>query len=271
MKQKKEIRSQEKLFTEPIDQYHMSGALGSTHIRTFIESKNKFIHLMNNPLGKTGAALDLGSALHCLVLEPQEFYKRYCISPEFDRRTKEGKENYEIFSHENEHKMILKKDQYDMAKTMCSNIMENKMANGLINGCSMEQCARVKLSNGLDIQCRPDAIKKDHIIDIKTCQSIKDFKWDIKKNRYDLQAAFYYFILKSIDQDSFYNACFYFIAVDKSDINEVKVFGIDNDTLNDIVERQIKPTLIELGIFLKEIEDIKTYKYEQTEIEWINI
>ena len=37
-------------------------------------------------------ALIMGKAVHCRILEPQEFGKRYTIAPQIDRRTKEGKE-----------------------------------------------------------------------------------------------------------------------------------------------------------------------------------
>ena len=263
--------SQVEFFNEPIDEYHKSGALSSTHLRCFIESKNKFLNLLNNPLSKSGDALDLGSALHCMVLEFEEFNRRYAICPEVDRRTKEGKEIWENFSMNNDHKMLLKKEQYDTCKIMSANIYDSTIAKDLLKNSAKEECARVKLSNGLTIQCRPDAHKKNNIIDIKTCQDVKDFKWDIKKHGYDIQAAFYYFILNSLYPETYGQSNFYFIAVDKTAINEVKVFGIDNNTLNDLVERKLKPTLIEIGEFLKVIPDIKNYKYEQTEIEWINL
>lgn len=269
-KTEKEV-SQGKFFNEPIDEYHRSGAFGSTHLRAFIESENKFLHLLKNPLSKNGDALDLGSALHCLVLENQYFKSRYAIGPEVDRRTKDGRDIWDKFCESNEQKMILKKDQYDMANDMHCNIMNHDLSVDLLKDCSMEQCCRVKLNNGLRIQCRPDAHKKNHIIDIKTCQDVKDFKWDIKKYGYDIQAAFYYFIMKSIDPENYENADFYFISVDKTEVKEVKVFGIDNDTLNDLVNRKIKLALVDLGIFMEEIGDINNYKYQQKEIEWLNI
>ncbi len=39
----------------------------------------------------------MGTALHCLLLEPGEFDKRFIVSPKFDRRTKQGKADEEAF------------------------------------------------------------------------------------------------------------------------------------------------------------------------------
>lgn len=36
--------------------------------------------------------LDLGTAFHCRVLEPEEFSNRFIVAPEFNRRTSAGKE-----------------------------------------------------------------------------------------------------------------------------------------------------------------------------------
>lgn len=43
------------------------------------------------------SALDMGTALHCLLLEHGEFDKRFIVSPKFERRTKQGKADEEAF------------------------------------------------------------------------------------------------------------------------------------------------------------------------------
>ena len=46
---------------------------------------------------KETPALLIGSAVHCAVLEPEEFGKRYAVGPRVDRRTSKGKAEWEAF------------------------------------------------------------------------------------------------------------------------------------------------------------------------------
>lgn len=47
---------------------------------------------------KPSDAMILGSVIHCMLLEPQEFHTRYAVAPKVDRRTKDGKATWEDFS-----------------------------------------------------------------------------------------------------------------------------------------------------------------------------
>ena len=66
-------------------EYHAHHALGSSDIK----------QLLVNPHGfrqekQTSKALELGSLVHKLILEPQEFASSYYVLDSIDRRTKEG-------------------------------------------------------------------------------------------------------------------------------------------------------------------------------------
>ena len=61
-------------------------------------------------------ALRVGSALHKLVLEPDTFGAEFAVKPEdINRRTKEGKAEYESFQLANAGKIILDSEEMETA------------------------------------------------------------------------------------------------------------------------------------------------------------
>jgi len=136
-------------------------------------------------------ALILGSAVHCAVLEPGEFGKRYAIAPEVDRRTKEGKEIMANFEASIEGLEVISKAD----SVICERIMEaiNKHDEASL---LMSKITEVeKVIEVEDMKCRPDAIIEplNLIIDLKTTDdaSQRTFGRSALKYRYDVQAAFY--------------------------------------------------------------------------------
>jgi len=65
--------------------------LSYSALKAYAKSPNHYLMYVGREFVETPAMV-LGSALHCLVLEPQEWSKRYITAPKFDRRTKAGKE-----------------------------------------------------------------------------------------------------------------------------------------------------------------------------------
>lgn len=264
-----EGKAQIGLFDEDINTYHSTDAISSTNLREFINSPKKFeYNWLNGREKKDCEAFKIGSALHCKVLERHKFKDLYKISPDIDRRTKDGRETYARLMKENEENNVtmITEDQLSLVEGMALSIDHDPIALSLLQGTDRELSARVMLSNNLLIQCRPDAIKENHIIDIKTCTNISKFCYEIKAHGYHLQAAFYYFILSSLFPREYEESNFYFIAVEKTAPYEVKVFGIDNQTLRLIVSEQIKPALINLKNYLDGHIDSASQI-----IEWINI
>lgn len=261
----------EGLFDEPINKYHKTKAVGSTHLRTFLKSPAQFVDLWLHGYQKKSEAFTIGSALHGLVLEPDKFHDRFACAPEINRRTNAGKAEWQSFCEDNEGKEILSKDQISLSVKMSTSIHGNELASYLLRNTKREQSARVKLTNGLVAQCRPDALCLNKIIDVKTCSSLEKFKYEVKTYGYDIQAAFYYFILSRLFPEQYGSADFYFIVVDKTNINEVMVTGLDNETLKMILDEKVKPALAELGEFFGLVKDFSSYRPQQKETKWMNI
>ena len=62
---------------------------------------------------KRTAALEMGTATHLAVFQPNEFESRVALSPSIDRRTKAGKEEHAAFEAESVGKIIIDKGDLD--------------------------------------------------------------------------------------------------------------------------------------------------------------
>jgi hypothetical protein len=149
-------------------------------------------------------ALIIGSAVHCAVLEPEEFGKRYAVGPRVDKRTKAGKEEWEAFLTAAEGLTCLDSE----TATLCERIMEAvrkfPAAKYLLNqGKAEEPIYWTDEAIGVDCKARPDWLTPDNIIvDLKTTDdaSPRGFAQSVKKYRYDVQAAFYWDGLEAATQ-----------------------------------------------------------------------
>lgn len=121
---------------------------------------------------KSTDAFDLGTAVHTLVFEPQEFAKRfYCIQEFPKRNTKIGKASYESMEKTAGGRIILDKADQDTAYWMASNVTSHSMwktVKGDLSGCIEDSIAWIDPESGILLRSRPDFYTDDIIIDLKT-------------------------------------------------------------------------------------------------------
>ena len=259
------IEIRQGLFEEDIDIYHGTKAISSSLFRTFLKSKRRFRHAWDDwgkKESESSETFKIGSAFHTLILEPHKYSERYIVAEDVNRRTKEGKAYIQELNKLG--KDVLSIDDEDMLRSMEASVKKSELAMMYLDGVKTELSARRKLSNGLIIQCRPDAVKNECIIDLKSCADITKFGYEIYSYGYHIQAAYYYWLLSNIDPEKFSESNFYFIAVEKNGPYELAIHGIRNGTLSRIVEETIKPGLIELGKFINE-------PVHEEQIEWFEL
>ena len=104
------------------EQYHAHPALGSTNIKEILKNPYKF--KMGVKKEQTPAMV-MGSAIHCMVLEPHLFDEDYAIAPQYDGRTKEGKAIKEEFETQSIGKTVLRNDDYVIAKSCADAILQS--------------------------------------------------------------------------------------------------------------------------------------------------
>lgn len=179
------------------DAYFAYKALSASQIKTFDKSKHEFwMHSPFNPEKapeKETDALIFGKLAHCLLLEQEEFAKRFVV---MDWGTKTRGVKYEDAKKMNPGKIIVSPEEYDKAMKMLANVRNHPLAREIINGamCEVPFTWTDELT-GLPCKCKMDALKNTRsglvIIDYKTSSDIPGLLRWAEKLQYPLQDAFY--------------------------------------------------------------------------------
>lgn len=168
----------------------------------------------------------VGSAAHELIMEPHYFDEHYFVIPKLDKRTKQGKADYELYVHHAGNRVIINQEQMDMMKQMALNAQKNHTMVDLMSDCMFEvSCYGIDEKTGLGIRVRPDILpnKKSTIVDIKTCRSSspKNFRNDVFKFDYSISSAFY--------SDLLGRENYVFAAFEKQAPYQLSLFALDDD------------------------------------------
>lgn len=181
------------------------------------------------------AALDMGTALHCILLEPEEFDQRFVISPKFDRRTIEGKKRAAHFLEENGHsgKTVIEAEDHRKLKLMRASAFAHPAARFFLeaDGHCEASIYWDDEQTGELCRIRPDRFLKNQpvIVDVKKVADMERFARHVEEFRYHVQSEMY--------RDGFYQHFneypqFVFIAVSESiDCGRypVRVFQLDEE------------------------------------------
>lgn len=138
-------------------------------------------------------ALDMGTALHCKLLEPEEFSKRFILAPEFNRRTTAGKEAEAAFLKDCEHtgKTVMDAEQGRKLQLMRDSVMAHPAARWLLEaeGHCESSFYWTDPETGELCRCRPDRYLSDHpvIVDVKKVADMDRFARHIEEFRYHVQ------------------------------------------------------------------------------------
>jgi exodeoxyribonuclease VIII len=143
------------------------------------------------------SALDMGTALHCLLLEPDEFDKRFIIAPEFNRRTSQGKADEEAFlkSVADRGATVMTAEEGRKLRLMRESAMAHPVGRFLLEAtghCEVSMYWNDEATGEL-CRIRPDKWLPDHriIVDVKKVGDMDRFARHVDEFRYHLQEAMY--------------------------------------------------------------------------------
>ena len=165
--------------------------LSYSSIKEFAKSPRHFMNYRNKPK-ETTPALTYGSALHCMLLQPQEFNNQFVVIPKLDMRTKDGKETYARLEAESIGKTMIDDKLHNEIFGVAEYVKSNPEFEILMSGAKTEVKEASEIF-GLPFITIKDIVKADSVVDIKTVQSgqIDNLIKDFFNYQYHIQAAVY--------------------------------------------------------------------------------
>jgi len=177
----------------PNETYHSANGISKSNLDKMHISPLHYKTYKDTPQEDTEALL-FGRAYHTMIGQPELFDGEFAIAPKCDRRTKQGKADYESFLLEAGNKTILSEKDFDKLCKMKEAFYQHPIAPKLIDGGIFETSIFWD-NKDLDIRCkcRPDCINNDYIIDFKTTESSNpdEFMKSAYKYRYYAQSDWY--------------------------------------------------------------------------------
>lgn len=186
--------------------YHAHTSLSSSAVKVFNRSPLHYWQAYLNPareVEETKASMTLGSLVHTLFLEPDEYNAEYAILPDdINKRTKEGKAAFAAFEEANVGKCLITNEQLDCAQNMVSSLVQHPVVNILDGHVGIVEASifYADPETGVECRVRPDwclppceAFPNGLIIDLKTTDDARPaaFARTCANFGYDLSAAMY--------------------------------------------------------------------------------
>ncbi|EFJ4498545.1 exodeoxyribonuclease VIII [Escherichia coli] len=180
------------------ENYHAGPGVSKSQLDDIADTPALYLWRKNAPVDTTKTkTLDLGTAFHCRVLEPEEFSNRFIVAPEFNRRTHAGKEEEKAFLMEcaSTGKTVITAEEGRKIELMYQRVMALPLGQWLVESAGHAESSIYweDPETGILCRCRPDKIIPEFhwIMDVKTTADIQRFKTAYYDYRYHVQDAFY--------------------------------------------------------------------------------
>ncbi|WP_187643711.1 PD-(D/E)XK nuclease-like domain-containing protein, partial [Escherichia coli] len=180
------------------ENYHAGPGVSKSQLDDIADTPALYLWRKNAPVDTTKTkTLDLGTAFHCRVLEPEEFSNRFIVAPEFNRRTNAGKEEEKTFLMEcaSTGKTVITAEEGRKIELMYQSVMALPLGQWLVESAGHAESSIYweDPETGILCRCRPDKIIPEFhwIVDVKTTADIQRFKTAYYEYRYHVQDAFY--------------------------------------------------------------------------------
>ena len=168
--------------------YHASEGISKSGLDLILRSP---AHYRFGERKEATRAMEIGTALHCAVLEPERFATDYMLLKEVtDRRASAYKEACKVWSAER----VLTGIEADRVAGMQESALSNPHLAQYLNvpgRCELSVYA-IDPETGVLVKCRFDKLTDSgYAVDLKKTQDLRDFGKSVANYGYHMQAAFY--------------------------------------------------------------------------------
>lgn len=215
--------------------YHALDAVGKSDLDKIARSPMHWKYAVRKE--EETAAMYIGSAVHCAVLEPERFPADYAIALPTelcDRRTKEGKAQHAAFMEQHGGKTVLAFEDGALCGHIAKAVKSHPRAAALLSAGQPEVSA-LWSDEEFSVRCRArfDWITPDGLLlDLKTTldASPRGFAKSCANFRYHVQAAWYLDGYQAATGDL--PLGFVFIAVEKTPPYAIALYELDAEAID---------------------------------------
>ncbi len=159
----------------PATEYHALDAASNSRLTKLDRSGLHLWHELNAPHEPTPAMIK-GTGTHCAVLEPDKFEADYCRTPNYDKRTKEGKALHAAFLAEFAGRTALDGADFDACCRMRDAVHAHPAASEILKCCHLRELSLVWDCALTQVRCkaRLDALgdlDEITVVDLKTTKN----------------------------------------------------------------------------------------------------
>jgi exodeoxyribonuclease VIII len=182
--------------------YYAVPSLSHSRLKEIRHSPGHFRWKSDNAEQATDA-MNLGSLVHAMLLEPHLVERLFVASPKFDRRTKGGREDYIRFLNSHPGQKVVTEAEWEQASLMAESVRQHPHARPMLDNVIAHGSAEKEYywtdSRGIERKAKVDGLyygdesAPEFIVDVKTTidASPQGFRKSISKFCYGTQMAYY--------------------------------------------------------------------------------
>lgn len=174
------------------EDYHADRQFESTTgLKEILRSPAHYRYYKDNPRTEKNV-YRLGTAIHAALLEPARFQQEYLVLPDFNRRTKEGKQQEADFKAQHPGSFFVTEDEIEVITGIANSVAKHSDAMALL------KMGKPEVSHfwrdeetGIYLKCRSDSLSDYCNLDVKSTEDASPAEFVRSAARYDYDMASY--------------------------------------------------------------------------------